>query len=119
MPPAVAHRLHGLALRGAKELLRQDGGGRVGDDVWAVLDQLNAAARAYDARGSSRRTDWDTVRPVVVLHLVPVREAAHAVGKSESYVQRLCRQRRIVASRTGRDWQVDLDSLRSVIGRSA
>lgn len=119
VPFAVTHRLLGLALRGADGLLRRDSGGSLGDDLRVVLDALNKGARAHASAGSARRTECETVRPVGVLPLVPIREAAHAVVPplSESYVQRLCRMKRVVASRTGRDWHVNVESLSSVTGR--
>jgi hypothetical protein len=71
------------------------------------------------AEGSELRTPPFTVGVVVSRGQVPVRDAARTLGLSEGYVQRLCRKGRVVASRAGWVWLVDLDSLRSVTGRTA
>jgi excisionase family DNA binding protein len=48
--------------------------------------------------------------------LLPVAEAAAAVGRSEEYVRRLVRTGRVLGHRSvGRTWLVDLDSLKGVI----
>lgn len=44
--------------------------------------------------------------------LVPIREAASSVSYSRDYVARLAREGKIVASQIGRQWFVDVDSLR-------
>lgn len=53
------------------------------------------------------------------MHLVPVAEAAAAVGKSREYVRRLARTGRIRGQRAGtRMWLVDQESLKGVLGNA-
>jgi hypothetical protein len=50
---------------------------------------------------------------------VLTREAAQLVDRSQRQVSRLCESGQVRSFRVGRDYLVDLDSLRTVLGRTA
>lgn len=90
------------------------------DDVHRALYDLagQPPLLAPVAAGSEVRTGLGIVSGVRAPG-IPVREAARTLDLSESYIQRLCRQGSVVASRIGWAWFVDMDSLRNVTRRTA
>lgn len=89
------------------------------DEMCRALYAAAGTPEPLSAVGSDIGTDPSTVDLARPVPGVPVREAARMTGLSESYIKRLCRRRQVVASRPGREWLVDIDSLCSVTGRTA
>lgn len=83
-----------------------------------VLEQLAVAAdEPLTAVGSACGTAVASVEASPFSgNSVPV--AAEMTGLSQRYIRRLAKDKKIRCDRIGRDWLIDMDSLRSVTGRT-
>ncbi|PKW25406.1 helix-turn-helix domain-containing protein [Phycicoccus duodecadis] len=85
----------------------------------ALLDALvRAGGERVDVDRFASETRRGTVGPVLMSE-TRAPEAADQTGVSVQYVRKLARSGRIRCRRVGRDWLIDVDSLRNVLGRAS
>lgn len=85
-----------------------------------VISALDEAAGDLGLAGRFASEPVNATLGAVSVHgFIPVRDAAAACGVTTHHVRRLARDRKIRAIRPGRDWGIDLDSLKSVLRRAS
>jgi excisionase family DNA binding protein len=80
---------------------------------WAQ-EVLDALAQAVESPSTAGGFASATAPATLEAHRITVPAAARETGLSEQYIRRLAKSGRIRARRAGRDWQIDLESLRDV-----
>lgn len=118
--PEVAPHLSAY-LRGLSARAGQDSHPVI-DQIDAALNEMRAAQREYTrSRAELDGSDVGTAEPARVEdaggsvsppqgHLT-VTEVAERLGVSSEYVRRLCRDRVLSATRTGRAWSIEITSV--------